>query len=616
MADRESLLAINAQLMSKVTDGTATDDDLNTLKAVMGLLERSVLVVRSPSFCVRMADRETLLAINAQLMSKLTAGTATDDDLNTLKAVMHLLEQDAAKDVEKRSISSSVPQTAAKRRVRMASQLVKACHDIWGEGQEWYGRCTIERMRAEADAEDSTRVKCEVGSSAGSMVKAKADSKGNQASQDQEAAKRIASANRALEARKDLEAAQRLAAAERAMASREKEHSATCQRQREEDRRREEEAVRRAEDRRRQDEARRAQEERQRKEKEEAQRRAVDRQREEDARRRLAEDRRQEQERARLAAEEKARREADEKARREAEEKAKQEAAKARREAEEKARREAEEKAKAQLDVPLLGGFAKGDAVVSRITYLQNGVTIVEGDIGTVLGACTVDLPDKNRRVSVDFGRFGTLYALVSPDSEAVIYKVPTAMPLAAATAEDGTTQAPPYDTSRPNSAGARALDDGTAASVHRVSHCDRCGAHFSDKKSLEAHTSDRLSKGTLSKCAKVQAGVPPPAAGKPSSSTSQAAVDKPEIERTPQVERTIQALKKSRFLNGEPSAYFSTPEMCIKYTSGDRFTVELYKGQRETVLMNERQVAQSLTSLAAAGTNVESLVSASASYP
>ena len=608
MADRESLLAINAQLMSKVTDGTATDDDLNTLKAVMGLLERSVLVVRSPSFCVRMADRETLLAINAQLMSKLTAGTATDDDLNTLKAVMHLLEQDAAKDVEKRSISSSVPQTAAKRRVRMASQLVKACHDIWGEGQEWYGRCTIERMRAEADAEDSTRVKCEVGSSAGSMVKAKADSKGNQASQDQEATKRIASANRALEARKDFEAAQRLAAAERAMASREKEHSATYQRQREEDRRREEEAVRRAEDRRRQDEARRAQEERQRKEKEEAQRRAVDRQREEDARRRLAEDRRQEQERARLAAEEKARREADEKARREAEEKAKQEAAKARREAEEKARREAEEKAKAQLDVPLLGGFAKGDAVVSRITY----------GIGTVLGACTVDLPDKNRRVSVDFGRYGIWDMLVSPDSEAEIYKVPTAMPLAAATAEDGTTQAPPYDTSRPNSAGARAFDDGTAASVHRVSHCDRCGAHFSDKKSLEEHKSDRLSNGTLSKCAKVQAEMPPPAAGKPSSSTFQAVVDKPEIVRTPQVERTIQALKKSRFLNGEPSAYFSTPEMFIKYnTSGDRFTVELYKGaQRETVLMNERQVAQSLTALATAGTNVESLVSAFAPYP
>ena len=109
---------------------------------------------------------------------------------------------------------------------------------------------------------------------------------------------------------------------------------------------------------------------------------------------------------------------------------------------------------------------------------------------------------------------------------------------------------------------------------------------------------------------------MPPPAAGKPSSSTSQAAVDKPEIERTPQVERTIQALKKSSFLNGEPSAYFSTPEMCIKYTSEDRFTAELYKGQRETVLMTERQVAQSLTSLATAGTNVESLVSASASYP
>jgi len=292
MADRETLLALNAQLMSKLTAGNATDDDLKTLKAVMGLLERSVLV-RSPSLCVRMADRETLLAINAQLMSKLTVGNATDDDLNTLKAVMHLLEQDAAKDVEKRSISSSVPQAAAKRQVRMASQLVKPFNYIRGEGQEWYGPGTIERMRAEADAEDSTTVKCVVGSSAGSMVKAEADSKRNQASQDQEAIKRIASAHRALEARKAIEAAERLGAAERAMAAREKEHSASLQRQREEERRRDEEAARRAEDRRRQDEARRAQEERQRKE--EAQRRADNRQREEDASRRLVEDRRQAQ---------------------------------------------------------------------------------------------------------------------------------------------------------------------------------------------------------------------------------------------------------------------------------------------------------------------------------
>ena len=42
MADRESLLAINAQLMSKLTAGTATDNDRKTLEAVMGLLERSV----------------------------------------------------------------------------------------------------------------------------------------------------------------------------------------------------------------------------------------------------------------------------------------------------------------------------------------------------------------------------------------------------------------------------------------------------------------------------------------------------------------------------------------------------------------------------------------------
>ena len=54
-----------------------------------------------------MADRETLLAINAQLVSKLTDGTATDDDFKTLEVVMGLLEKDAATG----SISSSVPQT-------------------------------------------------------------------------------------------------------------------------------------------------------------------------------------------------------------------------------------------------------------------------------------------------------------------------------------------------------------------------------------------------------------------------------------------------------------------------------------------------------------------------
>jgi len=477
MADREMLLALNAQLMSKLMASNATDDDLKTLKAVMGLLERSVLV-RSPSLCVRMADRETLIALNARLMSKLNVGNATDDDLNTLKVVMNLLEQDAAKDVEKRSISSSVPQTAAKRQVRMASQLVKASHDICSEGQEWYGRRTIERMRAEADAEDSTTVKCVVGSSAGSMVKAEADSKRSKASQDQEATKQIDSAHRALEARKAIEAAQRLGAAERAMAAREKEHSATLQRQREEERRREEEAARRAEDRRRQDEARHAREELERKE--EVQRRA-DRRREEDASRRHEEERRQ--------------------------------------------RRLEEDRRQAQHDVQLLGGFAKGDTVGSRITYLQNPVTIVKGDIGTVIGACTVDVPDKHRRVSVDFGRYGNgiCNMLVSPDSEAQIYRVPTAMPATkssllsvsdpystrgtpstptTSSSANGSKTTPPRqrpstaalakdgprsdDTSRPNSASVRTVDGGTAAaSVHRVSHCDRCGARFPDRKSL-----------------------------------------------------------------------------------------------------------------------------------
>jgi hypothetical protein len=104
---------------------------------------------------------------------------------------------------------------------------------------------------------------------------------------------------------------------------------------------------------------------------------------------------------------------------------------------------------------------------------------------------------------------------------------------------------------------------------------------------------------------------VPPPAAGKPSSSTFQAAVDKPEIERTIQVERTIHALKKSSLMNGKPSAYFSSPEMCITYnTTGDSYKVVVYKGaQCGTFLMNEHQVAQRLTTLAADGMNLESRV-------
>jgi hypothetical protein len=63
--------------------------------------------------------------------------------------------------------------------------------------------------------------------------------------------------------------------------------------------------------------------------------------------------------------------------------------------------------------------------------------------------------------------------------------------------------------------------------------------------------------------------------------------------------------------MNGKPSAYFSTPEMCITYnTTGDSYKVVVYKGAPcGTFLMNEYQVAQSLTALAAAGTNLESKV-------
>ena len=98
---------------------------------------------------------------------------------------------------------------------------------------------------------------------------------------------------------------------------------------------------------------------------------------------------------------------------------------------------------------------------------------------------------------------------------------------------------------------------------------------------------------------------------GQPSSSELKSVVGKPEIER--QVERTIQALKKSTF----PSAYFSTPEMYIKYnTSEDVFTVEVYSGpERHAQCESERQVAQRLATLAAAGTNLASGVGSESVY-
>ena len=366
-----------------------------------------------------MADRETLLALNAQLMSKLTAGTATDDDIKTLEAVMGLLEKEAATG----SISSSVQQTATigrwgggadagagsgagasaaaasvqiigKRKdrgrtevlvmqsgggesqwqpiksvsaVRIASQLE------WipsgSEGQKWYNRCEIEVMRAEADDEDwggysdNPRI-------AEQLRTKQSHTTQQRASTDQEAAKRIVSADPALEARKDAAAAERLAAAERAMAAREKDHSSTLQRQREEERRREEEAMRRAEDRRHQDEERRrVEEERRRKE---AQRRADSYYRHDQYHWR-------------------------------------------------------EDNHQPQLHIP--GGFARGDTVASHFSLKHSGDQIKVGDIGMVLGACTVDSRDKHRRVSVDFGCNGIWDMLVSPDSEAEIYKVPDSLP-------------------------------------------------------------------------------------------------------------------------------------------------------------------------------------------
>ena len=131
-----------------------------------------------------MADRETLLVINAQLVSKLTAGTATDDDIKTLTVVMGLIEKEASKG----SISSSVPQTAPS------------------------GRCGAGASAA------ATSVKI--------LQKRKKNGRKSSGSR-QPRGTRIISADRALEARKDAAAAERVAAAERAMAAREEDEKKT-----------------------------------------------------------------------------------------------------------------------------------------------------------------------------------------------------------------------------------------------------------------------------------------------------------------------------------------------------------------------------------------------------
>jgi len=215
-------------------------------------------------------------------MSKLTAGTATDDDIKTLEAVMGLLEKEAATG----SISSSVPQTATigrggggadagagsgasataaaasvqilkKRKirgrptevlvkhpgggepqwqpiksvsaVRMESQLIKSQLYSGSGGQEWYNRCEIEIMRTESDKEDwggySDNPKI------AQSLRTRQLRTQQRASMDQEATNRIASDDPALEARKAAAAAERLAAAERAMAAREKDHKEATSRE-------------------------------------------------------------------------------------------------------------------------------------------------------------------------------------------------------------------------------------------------------------------------------------------------------------------------------------------------------------------------------------------------
>ena len=396
-----------------------------------------------------MADKATLIALNAELMGKLKAGTASDDDVKTLKAVMKLLEELA---VCKPTSFGHVhePVTQAKRRVQIAPFVVQARYSAtWSSGQEWYGRATIERMRIEAEGEPIL-------------------SEGNHSLLPTISKQRDvphADDGRQRRIQQDHEAAERIAAAERALAARQREHMAAEQREREERRRREEEAQKKAAE----AEARRkAAAAQQRREQEEARIKAA----EAEARRQAAAEQRRREE---AAAEQR---------RRAMVEDAKRKAAEA---AERSPHRETPTRSHALL---LPGGYAIGDRVESLIDFVRDGVNVLKYDRGVVAGACDGDVPGKHDMVRVDYGRRGMLNVRVRPDAVAAIRRVvlPSDAPKIAPSANHGPQP--------------MVIDDPPGASVRKLSFCDRCGERFHTLSALEKHRSDRISNAQNSVCA------------------------------------------------------------------------------------------------------------------
>lgn len=141
-------------------------------------------------------DLATLIGLKDSLLKKVQAGSATEDDIRTLDAVISLLEE---------AVNCQLPK--GQRRARIAVKVVQDCHNYDRiEGQKWYGKGTIERMEWEADAEKKL---------ASNDTAAEPPAASQASGRPSKESERLSAA-----------AAERVAAAERAMAARHKEEQA------------------------------------------------------------------------------------------------------------------------------------------------------------------------------------------------------------------------------------------------------------------------------------------------------------------------------------------------------------------------------------------------------
>jgi len=261
--------------------------------------------------------------------------------------------------------------------------------------------------------------------------------------------------------------------------------------------------------------------------------------------------------------------------------------------------------------------------VTALINFRGDGCDIKNGDIGTVIGPCDNDrLLDSNRRVLVDFGRYGKLNVVVTPACEAHVRQVPRAVPVSAsATAtsvaaipratvlpsqrhltSDSPVTAAPADT-RPHQEDRKSTNPDAVGSkpmnVHRIACCDRCGERFADSKAIEKHHDDRRSNMGSSACAKNQHSprdaAELPAAGKPSQYDAKAWLDV----LTPNTK------------GGAATHCFSSPEASIIVVGEDDFKLSEFQphdraSSEKVSYLNGQQVKEYLLCAARRGINVE----------